>query len=260
MKFKAGFILFNVKTGDIDSNFSKVKKELEILGKDGVELAVLPEMWSCGFDNERLEKHAEKTPEILKEISEISQKQKMVIAGSMPELSGKGIFNTMYVTDKDGSFAGEYRKIHLFSLTNEDKYYIAGNKNIVCKTSLGPIGLMICYDLRFPELCRALTLKGASVVIVSAQWPFVRIKAWNLFALARAMENQIFLIAANRSGTALAMEFGGHSVIVDPNGDILANAAKEAKTAWAEIDTDRIDKIRKIMPCLKERAPAAYEI
>ncbi len=260
MKFKAGFIQFDVKTGDIDSNFSKVKKELEVLGKQGVNLAVLPEMWSCGFDNEHLEKHAKKTPEILDKLSEICKKQNMVIAGSMPNLSEKGIFNTMYVVDKDGSLAGEYNKIHLFSLTNEDKYYIAGTKNVVCKTSVGNIGLMICYDLRFPELCRALTLKGASVVIVSAQWPFIRIKAWNLFALARAMENQIFLIGANRSGRALGMEFGGHSIIVDPNGDIFANASKEDKTAWAEIDTERIDNIRKIMPCLKERAPKAYEI
>ena len=260
MKFKAGFIQFDVKTGNIDSNFSKVKKELESLAKQGVELVVLPEMWSCGFDNEHLEKHAKKTPEILKELLRISKDKNMVIAGSMPELSDNGIFNTMYVTDKDGSLAGQYQKVHLFSLTNEDKYYIGGNKNVVCKTSLGPIGLMICYDLRFPELCRALTLKGACVIIVSAQWPFVRIKAWNLFALARAMENQVFLIGANRSGTAMAMEFGGHSIIVDPNGDILANATKEDKTAWGQIDLKRIDNIRKIMPCLKERVPQAYEI
>lgn len=260
-KFKAGFIQFDVKLGMTDENLRIVMNHLDEMEEQGVKLAVLPEMWSCGFDNANLVSHAKKTPEILDKISGAACKKNMVIAGSMPEISGSSIYNTLYVTDSDGSIAGAYRKIHLFSLTSEHKYFAPGDANVVCTTSLGTLGLMICYDLRFPELARALTLKGASLIIVPAQWPSLRISRWDILAQARAIENQVYVIGANRCGTENAIQFNGHSIIVDPTGEVL-QWADNGNTCgcWAEIDMDTLKQVRDYMPSLKERMPETYNV
>ncbi|MDM8539098.1 carbon-nitrogen family hydrolase [Desulfobacterales bacterium HSG17] len=259
-KFKAGFIQFDVKLGMTDENLRTVMNNLDELEEQGVKLAVLPEMWSCGFDNANLKSHALKTPEILDVLSNAALKRNMLIAGSMPEISGDSIFNTLYVTDSDGSIAGSYRKVHLFSLTSEDKYFASGNKNIICRTSLCSLGLMICYDLRFPELSRTLTLKGAELIIIPAQWPQVRISRWDILAQARAIENQVFIIGVNRCGKENSTLFSGHSVIVDPSGEVLQLADNgKACACWAEIDMDKLKQVRTHMPSLKERIPEAYD-
>jgi len=259
-KFKAGFIQFDVKLGMTDENLRIAMNYLDELEEQEVKLAVLPEMWSCGFDNANLASHAQKTPEILDILSDAASKKNMVIAGSMPEISGGSIYNTLYVTDIDGSIAGAYRKVHLFSLTSEDKYFTAGNKSVICQTSLGLLGLMICYDLRFPELSRTLTLKGAHVIIVPAQWPKLRISRWDILAQARSIENQVYIIGANRCGKENSTQFNGHSIIVDPAGEVLQWADNgNACACWAEIDMDMIKKVRTHMPSLKERMPEAYD-
>ena len=259
--FKAGFIQFDVKLGMPEDNLDTVMSYLDVLEGQGVKLAVLPEMWSCGFDNTNLDFHAHKTPEILDIISDAASKRNMVIAGSMPEISGDSIYNTLYVTDIDGSIAGAYRKIHLFSLTSEHKYFKPGSKSVICQTSLGPLGLMICYDLRFPELSRALTLKGAKVIIIPAQWPKLRISRWDILAQARAIENQIYIIGSNRCGKENSTQFNGHSIIVDPTGEVLEWADNGNSCAsWAEIDMDKLEQVRTHMPSLKERMPETYNV
>lgn len=258
--FKAGIIQFDVKLNDSDYNLNRAIEGINSLEAIGADIAVLPEMWSCGFDNTRLDLHALKTPYILDKLSKKASECKIIIVGSLPESSGKDIFNTSYVIEKDGSFAGSYRKIHLFSLTEEDRYYQAGNKAVICETSVGTIGLSICYDLRFPELGRALTLKGARVIIVSAQWPLERIRHWNILLRARAIENQIFIIAANRCGKDNVTEYGGSSRIIAPGGKILSRAGKEESILHAGIDLNEIDDLRALIPCLHERVPDAYII
>ncbi len=256
--FNAGIVQFDVKLGDVESNIKSALDGLHILGTGNVDIAVLPEMWSCGFDNQKLSVYAEKTPVIIDRLSEIASRYNMIIAGSLPESSGENIFNTMYVVDGNGSIVGSYRKIHLFSLTEENRYFCAGTKAVVCETSIGTMGLMICYDLRFPELCRSLTLSNALVVIVSAQWPDSRIIHWDLLTRVRAIENQIFIIAANRCGKEGNIKYGGHSQIVSPTGDILAMAKNRECALNAELDLYELSEFRNKIPCLKERVPCAY--
>ncbi len=259
-KCKAAVIQWDVKVGNTEANLVSVREMLGTAKAKGADLAVLPEMWSCGFDNAQLADHARNTPEILAEMLELAKQHQMVIAGSMPESEGKDIFNTMYVADRNGNPAGSYRKVHLFSVTGEEKYFAPGRSPVICRTSLGDLGLMICYDLRFPELCRTLVLKGATAVIVSAQWPKIRIHRWDILAQARAIENQIYLIACNRCGKENSTVFGGHSLIVDPMGEVLAMAGEETCVQYAEIDPKCVAEARKIMPSLRERMPEAYEI
>ncbi|RZB34774.1 MAG: hypothetical protein SRB1_00542 [Desulfobacteraceae bacterium Eth-SRB1] len=257
---KAGLIQFDVKLGDVESNLEVAFQGIDSLGAGKTDIAVLPEMWSCGFDNQKLTVHAEKTGAIIDRLSQAAFRYNMIIAGSLPESSGNNIYNTMYVIDRNGDIAGTYRKIHLFSLTGEDKYFSAGNKAVVCETSIGPVGLMICYDLRFPELCRSLALSQAILVIVSAQWPIGRTRHWDILLRARAIENQIFVIAANRNGKEEGIEYGGHSQFVTPLGDVLDMAKNESCILNARLDLSEISEFRNKIPCLDERVPGSYAV
>jgi len=257
---KAGLIQFDIKLGDVESNLEAAFQGIDSLGAGKANIAVLPEMWSCGFDNQKLTVHAEKTGAIIDRLSQAASRYNMIIAGSLPESSGNNIYNTMYVIDRNGDIAGTYRKIHLFSLTGEDKYFSAGNKAVVCETSIGPVELMICYDLRFPELCRSLALSQAILVIVSAQWPIGRIRHWNILLQARAIENQLFLVAANRCGKDNDIKYGGNSQLVSPTGHVLAVAENKKRIITAKLNFSESIEFRNKIPCFKERAPGAYVI
>jgi len=257
---RAGLVQFDVRKGDIQANRIKAFDAIARLADDGATLAVLPELWSCGFDPVRMTAHAEKTPEIVEALRFLAKKHRMLIAGSLPELSGKHIYNTLFVADRGGSIAGTYRKIHLFKFHQEEKTFAPGDRAVVCATSIGPIGLMICYDLRFPELCRTLAVAGARMVLVCAQWPESRIHQWDALLSARAIENQIFIAACNRVGTDGELTFTGHSRILSPDGATLAVIKDQAGEATARIDFSEIDLIRRHYDTLAERVPSAYRI
>jgi predicted amidohydrolase len=259
--YEAGFVQFDVRTGAVSDNVAEAEVHLARLADAGASLAVLPEMWSCGFDNPNLARHARTTPGILARLSEIASRHRMVIAGSLPEIDDGRIYNTLYLVDADGAIAGAYRKVHLFSVTNEHQYFSAGDRSVVCDTAVGTVGLMICYDLRFPELCRTLALKGARIVVVPAQWPDARIDVWDVLARARAMENQLYIIGANRCGMESKIRFSGHSIIVDPGGSVLAHAPDgDVRTGTGLVDGGRLDRIREKVPALRERMPGAYDL
>lgn len=245
-------------SGSISENFSLVREMLTQLGKKGTDIALLPELWSCGFDNDSLALHADKTPEIVDELSQIASFHRMMIGGSLPEKEGNAIFNTFYLHDRDGRLLARYRKIHLFTMAGEDRYFGRGNQAVVCDTAVGRAGLLICYDLRFPELCRMLAVNGARIILVSAQWPEGRIGQWDTLLKARAIENQVVVIAANRLGSDLGNRYVGHSQIVSPTGNLLGFAGAGESLVEAEIDLSEIDHIRSLMPVLQERRPDVY--
>jgi predicted amidohydrolase len=255
----AGLIQFDVKTGDIDANLTSVISGIQRLGEKGAQIAVLPELWSAGYDSPaKTKEQANKTPRIIETLSQLAIKYRMIIAGSLPEIFEDRLYNTMVVIDQDGTIAGEYRKVHLFSFIGEDKVFSAGNQAVVCHTSCGPIGLMICYDLRFPELCRSLALAGARMVIISAQWPTSRTHHWDTLLQARAIENQIFIAASNRVGKDGDLLFNGHSRIISPDGNILAEIIDQTDTATAQIDFSEIEVLRERFNCITERQVSAY--
>lgn len=257
--FSAAAIQFDVRRGNLESNLAIAKRRIRMLAKKGVKLLVLPEMWSVGFANQRLAALSETTPGVLADLSDMARQLKVVIVGSLPEKQGIHVYNTAYAIDTDGSIAGTYRKVHLFSPTAEDAHFQPGRKTVVAQTSLAPIGLMICYDLRFPELCRSLTLRGALLVAIPAQWPAQRVAVWDVLLRARALENQLFILGANRCGTDGETAFGGHSRIISPDGEVLARAGKGPATALAFVDLAAIERVRAHIPCLKQRVPEAYD-
>jgi predicted amidohydrolase len=255
---RSAIIQFNVQRGDVERNLRTVNRRIAASARQGMQLVLLPEMWSTGFANERLKELAETTPRVLEELSRVARKERLAIIGSLPEKKGDKIFNTAYVVDRDGSVPGTYRKVHLFSLTRENRYFEPGRKPVIARTSLGSIGLMICYDLRFPELCRTLMLGGATIIAVMAQWPAERLAHWEVLLKARAVENQLYVLGANRCGRDADLVYAGHSRIMSPYGDVIARAGKRAATISAIIDLRAVERTRKHIPCLKERVPEAY--
>ncbi len=255
---KIGIVQFDILTGKVEENLKTAIDGIHSLASDGADIIVLPEMFSSGFDYENLIKHSEETPKVLTKLQQTAQQNNVIIAGSMPEVENKNIFNTLYLIEKNGKVTASYRKVHLFSPTGEDKYFINGTKPIVCKTSAGNIGLMICYDLRFPELCRRLTDDGADIIIISAQWPELRVEHWDILIRARAIENQVFIAAANRCGKSSDLKFPGHSQVISPWGKEIVKANGNFKLLAAELNLSEITKARETIPCLAERVNEAY--
>ncbi|HCY84965.1 MAG TPA: carbon-nitrogen family hydrolase [Desulfobacteraceae bacterium] len=257
--FKAGAVQFDVTDGDVDGNLATAFLMLDELALKGVALAVLPELFSCGFDNERIGRHAQNTPEVLARMTRFARDRDMAVAGTLPEADGGRVFNTLYFIDRDGEIRGTYRKLHLFPLTGEHLYYTAGNRAVAVDTSFGRIGLMICYDLRFPELARKLFLDAADVFVVSAQWPTPRAGHWQALIRARAIENQAFFICSNRTGGGDGeLMFPGLSTVVGPTGDVLAEAGDTPGVICCDMDMGQVAAFRRTIPIRKDRREDIY--
>ena len=258
MEIESAVIQFDVKKGRVQENLGTVFDALSTAAAQKVQLAVLPEMFSCSFDNEELPNHTSRTPDIINRISRFAAAHNMAIAGSLPEKKDGRIYNTLVYVDGDGEIKGRYQKLHLFRLTNEHHYYTPGKEIVCTDTSLGKIGLMTCYDLRFPELARSLFLKGARLIVVSAQWPAPRKDQWQMLIQARAVENQLFMVCANRTGTEDNLTFPGRSLIVDPLGHIAADAGNRDGVFAAGLDMKKVDAFRRLIPCKTDRRPEIY--
>ncbi|MBL0224614.1 MAG: carbon-nitrogen family hydrolase [Geobacteraceae bacterium] len=257
MTISAAAIQFNVKQGDVDANLEHVRTALRRAAGTGVQLAVLPEMWSTGFSYRNLNELARRTAGIVEELLVLSRELKLVIVGSMPEPHGEKVYNTVYVAD-NGRLAGTYRKLHLFSLLGEDKAFDSGDSWLLAETSIGKVGVIICYDLRFPELSRRLALEGAAVICVPAQWPKPRQEHWRTLLRARAIENQLYVVACNACGPIGKLDFFGMSLIIDPKGELLAEASETEGTISAPLDMQLMADWRAQIPCFNDRRPELY--
>ena len=256
---RAGVAQWDIRLGDLAYNMEKAEQFIEDFSIKRADLAVLPEMWSSGFDYGNLDIHAEKTPEILDGLKNMSASSGITICGSLPEKKDGRIFNSMFVIDS-GEVKSSYSKIHLFTPTGEDRGFAAGESAVICQTKAGILGLIICYDLRFPELCRALTLAGAEIIVCSAQWPEARIHHWNTLLAARAIENQVFIVASNRCGKDFSIIYGGSSRIISPYGIVIGECGAGEESVVEELDPEEMKNFRKMMPCLEHIKPGAYFI
>ena len=160
-KTRCAAIQFNIALGEVNQNMETVEAALDRVAKQGVRLAVLPEMWSSGYDYKRLRKHAAETPRVIEALCRKSADLDLVVVGSLPEQSDGKIYNTAYVVDR-GELVGSYRKLHMFSILYYCIFLSAGDRTLVVPTSAGRLGVAICYDLRFPELFRKMALEGAA--------------------------------------------------------------------------------------------------
>lgn len=256
-KVTTAAIQFNITLGEIDRNLAKAEAALRRAAARGAQLAVLPEMWSAGFAYRKLPELAAETPRVLDVIAGLSAELGLTVVGSLPELVDGRVCNTAFVTDR-GVLAGFYRKLHLFSLMNEHENIAAGQRSAVVETSVGRLGLAVCYDLRFPELFRKLALDGAEIVCLPGEWPAPRQLHWRTLLRARAIENQCFVIAANCCGRQGKLDFFGMSLIIAPRGELLAEADDFATELVATCDFQELADYRAQITCFKDRRADVY--
>ena len=257
MTIQAAAIQFNVKQGDVDANLAYVRQALRRVAASGANLVVLPEMWSSGFAYKNLNELAGRTDGIVAELLELSRELKLVICGSMPEPHGAKVFNTVHLID-NGRLAGVYRKLHLFSLLGEERAFDGGDAWLLADTTLGKVGVIICYDLRFPELSRRLAVEGAHLICVPAQWPKPRQEHWRTLLRARAIENQLYVVACNACGPIGKLDFFGMSMIIDPKGELQAEGGAGEGEISAPLDMQLMADWRAQIPCFNDRRPELY--
>jgi D-glycero-beta-D-manno-heptose 1-phosphate adenylyltransferase len=243
----AGFLQFSVQAGAPKINLAAVAEGLNRLAPASPGIVVLPELWATGFAYDSLPELARQTPALLSELQKLAARHRIHLAGSLPEEAavenGVVFHNTLFITAPEGTL-GRYRKQRLFAPMAEDRFFSAGDNPQAIDTSFGRAGALVCYDLRFPELARHQAAQGAEILLISAQWPLVRLAHWRTLVQARAIENQAYIIACNRCGTTDDTEFGGHSLIVAPDGVILKEAGAEEEAAGLMLDPERLTVVR----------------
>lgn len=225
---------------------------------DGVEsLVVLPELWPVGFFHFRDYTAAAQglDGEVVTTIREAAREHQVwVLGGSFIERSPAGLHNTAFLVDPEGELVLTYRKVHLFGYRSaEADLLVAGDETRCADTPWGRVGVMTCYDLRFPELARRLTVDGAEILLVVSAWPAPRIEHWRILLRARAVENQVWVAAANTAGSDAGTVLGGHSAVVAPDGAVVAEAGSTEQFLAATVDAGQTTRNRTEFPFLRDR-------
>lgn len=235
----------NLELGNVESNMQKIYDILYSKKIKPDSLVLLPEMFSCGFDNENLFEHSKKTPKIYRELQKISKEKKLVIAGTIPEKKKNDIYNMGFIID-NGEITAKRPKIKLFTPTNEHKYFKSGkNSHIdITESSAGNLGFMICFELRFPNISYHLRKKDVEIILVPAQWGKERVEHLKTLSKARAIETQSYVIVSDTVGKIGEVEYAGHSAIYSPWGEILDIEKNDEGIVWADIDLDEVYKVR----------------
>lgn len=260
---RVALIQMDIVPGDPDANFrhAAVKIGEALSDETKPDVIVLPEMWNTGYALERIGGIADRNGERTRRtFSDMAKKAGVhIIAGSVADADSGRVRNTIYAFDREGRMHARYSKIHLFRLMDEHHYLSPGDEIGRLSIDGHAAGMMICYDIRFPELARNIALGGAKILFVPAQWPNPRLHHWRTLLMARAIENQMYVVACNRVGTSGTTAFFGHSMVVDPWGEIVAEAGEEETILTADIDLALVDEVRGRIPVFADRRPALYE-
>lgn len=260
MKHTVAMIQLDIKYGDPQANYMKASALIENAAKAGADIILLPELWTTGYNLTRLDEIADDQAE--KSIAFLQEQAKKhninVVGGSVAEKCEEGVRNSLLVVDKKGNLVHKYSKLHLFQLMDEHIYLEEGKDEADFELAGVKSAGFICYDIRFPEWMRKSILNGAKVMYVVAEWPAPRINHWRILLQARAIENQCFVIACNRSGSDPKNEFGGMSLIIDPWGEIVVEGSGEEEIVAGELDFALVDEVRERIPVFGDRREERY--
>jgi omega-amidase len=259
---KIACIQVDVQYGNPAQNYDHIEKKIrEAVSIHKPDTVVLPELWDTGYDLVRLEEISDKNGDHAKErLSALAKEHAInIIGGSVAFKENSSIYNTMLAFNRRGQHIGTYSKAHLITLMEEEKYITPGEKTGIFTVDGILSAAAICYDIRFPEWIRKPFLKGAKLLFVPAQWPVQRETHWRALLIARAIENQCYVLACNRVGSDPNNTFAGQSMIIDPWGDIISEGSKTAEeTIVAEISADLIEEVRTKVPVFNDRREDLY--
>jgi len=228
----------------------------------GSDLVVLPELWAQGaWAYDRWEELAEPVgadedgPMVAAMRAAARAAGVVLHAGSTMERSPEGaLYNTSVVLGPGGETLATYRKIHRFGFAGgEAKLLSAGDAVVTISVAGVTAGLATCYDLRFPELFRRLVADGAELLVIASSWPQRRVGHWRLLAQARAVENLAYVLACNACGEQAGVRQAGRSIVVDPWGEVLAEAGDAEDVLTVEIDPALVTTTREEFPALRDR-------
>jgi len=253
---------------DVEANRGQAAELLGEAANGGADLAALPEVWTYMGSARRHREVAEPIPGPTTEwLSSLAGQRSMwVLGGSVLEAGEDGaVFNTSPLFDRSGELVATYRKIHLFDVDlpgqppiRESFTYSPGEDVVTAQTEFGVAGLSVCYDVRFPELYRALVARGAELVFVPSAFTFETGKDhWDVLIRARAIESQAFVLAPAQWGTwgppGQNRRCFGNSLAVDPWGRVLARAPDGVGVTFAHLDLEELGRVRERLPALRHR-------
>ncbi len=267
--FKIGLCQLPV-SADKAANLHNARKAVKETAGKGCRLVALPEMFNCPYGNEYFPVYAEEFPggETINTLADLARQHSIyLVGGSIPEKEDGNLYNTSFVFGPDGNLLTRHRKIHLFDIDipgeikfKESDTLSPGDTVTVFDTPFCRVGLAVCYDIRFPELTRSMALQGIHLLVLPAAFNMTTGPAhWELTMRARALDNQIYVAAVSPAREEKADYVAyGHSMVTTPWGDVLVQADEKPAILMAEIDLERLFRIRQQLPLLKHRRETVY--
>ena len=226
-------------------NFERVEKLITNAKKQNADVFVLPEMFATGFTMRNNEAGEPRSNSItLNFLSRIASENRMWVIGTLIEKTKRGNKNAAHIFNRNGRSVGGYYKMHLFPLTQEEQMFLPGSKTPLVDIDGISCSVAICFDLRFPEMFRAISRRGATMIFVLANWPENRREHWLVLLKARAIENQCYVVGVNRTGSGDGIKYSGDSRVFDPFGREIAAAGREEGLLFAEIKKELVGEIR----------------
>ncbi len=248
--------------GNVEANLTHVGELARSARDTGCDMVVFPEMVDTGYEMGAIEAAASSWDTgVFPQLCDLAAELDLYLICGLSERSERGVHNAVAAIDRRGALLAKYRKVHLFTgaPVHEERHLIAGDQSEVAEFSGFRWGMMVCYDVRFPEMARTLALRHADVLVVPSAFPHPRLRHWNTLLAARAIENQVYVVAANRVGTDGSVTFCGASQIIDPYGVVIAKAGEEEEAlVSAEIDAAVIAETRASIKVFDDRVPSVY--
>lgn len=252
-----------IEPADVTYNEQNIKSWFNKHMQQNTDVVVLPEMWNNGYALSQLDILADtnlnRSYEFIKKLA--LQYNVDIVAGSVSNKRNGQVYNTAFTVLKDGTLVNVYDKVHLVPMLNEPAYLAPGEavpepyklSNGVQSTQI------ICYDLRFPELLRYPAAEGCEIAFYVAQWPQARLKHWQSLIQARAIENDMYVVGCNACGDNGNTQYAGHSMVVNPNGEILEEVSGTEKCLTLSLDLDKVRQQRSAIPVFENRRKALYK-
>jgi omega-amidase len=261
LNIKIACLQMDIAFGEPNKNYYKAETLIEKAAAAGTDILILPELWTTGYDLTRLEEIADLGANQTIQFLQRAAKKYHVhfVGGSVANRSDSGVKNTLLIINREGELLCQYSKLHLFKLMDEHLYLEAGSEKGLFMLDNRLFAGVICYDIRFPEWITAHTSQGAEVLFVVAEWPAPRLSHWRALLIARAIENQCYVVACNRAGSDPSNQFAGHSMVIDPWGEVIAEAGDTEEILSAQIELNLVKKIRSKIPIFADRKPEYYK-
>jgi predicted amidohydrolase len=252
-KFKISLVQHDIDAGDPRKTAHRLFKRIKQALAARPALIMLPEVFLGGPARKaELPEYARCHDEFIIELRRLATAKKTCFYGSIIENYSGRFFNTAIFVSPGNPAPQRYRKNHLFHFDNEHDLFSAGRDSPLFKTPWGKAAPLVCYDIRFPELLRKMTFQGARFSLVCAQWPESRREHWLALLRARAIENQIFVIACNRTGVKNHMTYSGDSCVISPWGDFLHLQKRGCTVGTCSVDFNLVEEVRRDYPFLKD--------